>query len=130
MFKNAMLSALLFTVLSGCGTMSPPATLVNGQMKVVEIGSGAQETQEYVLHIPAGVPFPLRLYVHGSLMKEELDLTKKVRINRDIYLYRQWTSFDGINWMGPKETEKLLNFTVKVDLKGDGGTVDIFAHEK
>jgi len=84
MLKITLLSALLIAVLSGCGATSPPATLISGQMEVVTIGAGIPETKEYILHIPAGVKFPLRLYVHGSLMEEETDLIQEISIKRDI----------------------------------------------
>jgi hypothetical protein len=125
-----MIFALLLFALTACGAISPPAALMDGKMKVVEIGSGKPDTDNYVLHIPAGVQFPLRLFVHGSLLEKELDLTKKISIKRDIYLYRQWTSFDGKKWLKPEETDNLIEFRTDVNLDAEGGKITVFADEK
>ncbi len=130
MIPRMMIFALLVFGLIGCGAIAPPAALVDGTMKVVQIGSDKPDTDEYVLHIPAGVKFPLRLFVHGSLLEEELELTKNISIKRDIYLYRQWTSFDGRKWLKPEETDNLIEFRTNVNLDAEGGKITVFANEK
>ena len=90
---------------------------------IVKFGETAQvKANEFILHYPAGTPLPVMAAVRGDLLEKTDQANLTVTLKKDIYLYRNWVSFDGKTWL---DGEKTINSQFKIDLPGlkDGQNV-------
>lgn len=111
-------TALLLS--AGCaGLQGPPDDLMT-RVPVVEIGKPEPADKHYVLYIPAGKPLPVRLTVTGPLVVKPGEATTSVQFNHRLYIYREWSSLDGINW-----TQHAFDGRVSFGLAAPGGIVEI-----
>ena len=86
--------------LAGCaGLMPPPGADEMAKIPVVRYGEAPSAGGDYVLLYPAGAPLPVVASVSGSLLSKPGLARMEVATNRDVYLYKNWLSFDGKNWM-------------------------------
>ena len=104
-------------IVSGCAGMAPPGKDEMTQVPTIRFGEAAPADKNFVLHYPAGSALPVVSSVHGSLFAQADKATLNVRLNRDVFVYRQWISFDGKSWMPGNEA-----VSGKIELKLPGET--------
>ena len=104
-------------LLSGCAGLNAPGKDAMAQIPIVRFGERAPAGQDFVLHYPAGSALPVVAGVYGSLFAQAETATLNVRLNRDVFVYRKWVSFDGKSWLPGNEA-----VGGKVDLKLPGET--------
>ena len=85
--------------LGGCASMFPPKAEDLAQTPVVRFGEAAPTGKEFIMHFPAGAPLPVVATVDGTLLEHKASASLQVALKRDVYLYRQWLSFDGKTWV-------------------------------
>lgn len=115
LFAPGLAAASLF--LSGCAGLSAPDKDAMAQIPIVRFGEAAPAGQDFVRHYPAGSTLPVVAGVYGSLLAQAETATLNVRLNRDVFVYRQWVSFDGKSWQPGNEA-----VGVKIELKLPGET--------
>ncbi len=104
-------------LLSGCAGLSAPGQDALAQIPVVRFGEAAPAGRDFVRHYPAGSALPVVAGVSGSLLAQAETATLNVRLNRDVFVYRQWVSFDGKSWQPGNEA-----VDAKIELKLPGET--------
>lgn len=114
--------AIVLAYLSGCASTFVPDSDVISQLPIVKMGSKKPEGKEYILHIPAGVKFPVHISVNGELISAPVDIKPVTQINQDIFIYKYWASLDGQNW---QPTRDLVNMPIFIGVAPKGGRVDI-----
>lgn len=85
--------------LGGCASLFPPKAEDLAQTPVVRFGEAAPGGKEFVTFYPAGAPLPVVATVDGTLLERKASVSMQVALKRDVYLYREWVSFDGKNWV-------------------------------
>ena len=89
--------------LGGCASMFPPKAEDLAQAPMVRFGEAAPTGKEFVTFFPAGAPLPVVATVDGTLLERKASASMQVALKRDVYLYRQWASFDGKTWVASKD---------------------------
>lgn len=89
--------------LGGCASLFPPKAEDLAQTPVVRFGEAAPAGKEFVTFFPAGAPLPAVATVDGTLLERKASATMQVALKRDVYLYRQWLSFDGKTWVSSRD---------------------------
>ena len=120
--RNVILSSLVMIFVSACASMYVPDSEQINKLQIVKMGDKKPEGKEYILHIPAGVNFPVHISVNGELISTPVDSKPVTRINQDIFIYKYWASLDGKNW---QPTRDLVNMPIFVGVGPKGGRVDI-----
>ncbi|MDD2686715.1 MAG: hypothetical protein PHY62_11185 [Gallionella sp.] len=92
-----LFAAVTFASLSACAGL-PPSSAEIAQAAQIRFGQPRPEGDNYVLHYPAGTPLPVSTVVDGDLFEQAGQSTLHVTLKRDIYMYREFASFDGKNW--------------------------------
>lgn len=97
--KRLILSSIIAasTALTACAGLPPSASDI-AKAPQIQFGQPLPEGKDYVLHFPAGTPLPVSTVVDGSLFEHDGHATFNVTLKRDVYVYRQFASFDGQNW--------------------------------
>jgi hypothetical protein len=105
--KLAQIISLATTcaALTACAGL-PPSTAEISKVPQIQFGQPLPEGNNYVLHFPAGTPLPVTAAVDGSLFEQDGHATFNVILKRDVYSYRQFASFDGINWQPGRDLIK------------------------
>lgn len=104
------LSAL--AVLTGCAGLMPPPTEKLNAMPVVAYPD-KPGTGDYVYKLPAGKTIDMRIRADGSALTAPVAQTVGASLVRDLYLYKQWASEDGRNWV---RADKLIGINLSVVL--------------
>lgn len=97
-----MITAIACVVLSACAGL-PPSTADIAKAPQIRFGQPLPKGDNYVLLFPAGTPLPVSTVVDGSLFEHNSQATLHVTLKRDVYVYRQFASFDGKNWRPARE---------------------------
>ncbi len=100
---SAVLLALVIALQAGCSHVLKPSSESFAEMKVVQFGEEVPEEEEFVLFFPKGEPIPLRVLIRGDLFSEGADKTVYARLDRDVYAYKRWISFDKETWQDGDE---------------------------
>lgn len=108
---------ILFT---GCASVQGPPADVLKCVPVVEIGQTEPADKHYVLFIRAGKTVPVHMTVKGPLFVQPGQATAQVQLSQSLYIYKEWSSLDGINW-----THQGFEGAVSLGLAPKGGIVDI-----
>ncbi|MCI0504546.1 MAG: hypothetical protein L0Z73_00405 [Gammaproteobacteria bacterium] len=106
--------------LSGCATWQKPSADLATKIPVIEIGQPKPEGNEYILLVRAGKDIPVKLTVDGSFLSKEGATETTVNVRQDVYLYKQWSSFDGKEW-----ERGLFQVLISAGVGPEGGNVDI-----
>jgi hypothetical protein len=106
---------VLCTLLGGCASVSGPDTAALGRLPVVAYGQPVPTDSDYILHFPAGVPIDTPVTFKGTLFERAVSETLTVKPATDIYVNKQWVSFDGEHWM---QADKAIDTQVQVVLPG------------
>jgi len=85
--------------LGGCASLFPPKAEDLAQTPVVRFGELAPSGKEFITYYPAGAPLSAVATVDGTLLERKASATLQVALKRDVYMYRQWLSFDGKTWV-------------------------------
>lgn len=81
----------------------PDASLLD-KVPTVTMGQPEVRYNDYALYIPGGQTFPVELSLSGDLIRGKHSQTIEVQLDRDVYLYQTWISYDGKQWSDTKET--------------------------
>lgn len=77
----------------------PPSGADLADVPVVRFGQPAPAGKDFILFYPAGTPLPVLATVDGSLLAKTGQSALEVATVRDVYVFRQWVSFDGKTWV-------------------------------
>ncbi len=115
---------ILFVIalLSGCASMIAPTEDLIREKTVIEIGGNEPDSKEYIIHIPAGKEFPVTLDVDGSLLRKKGKTVTFISLDKELYLFNYWASYDGKHW---SRLNELFGFTISVGVKPKGGHVTV-----
>ncbi len=105
----------LCLLLGGCASMSPPESGELDRLPVVAYGDRVPAGGDYILHFPAGVPIDTPVTFEGNLFQEAATAHLAVKPVKDIYVHKQWMSFDRQHWVDAHER---IDFNVEVILPG------------
>jgi hypothetical protein len=106
-------TALLVLLLGGCAQL--PAEQELAQLPIVQFGDPAPQDKAFILHFAAGKPIPSEVLIDGTLLTNAAKETLTVSLNKDVYAYKQWASFDGKHW---EDARKLLRIKLDVRIPG------------
>lgn len=123
--KPILTAALLAATatLAGCAGMMAPGADEMAKVPVVRYGEAAPAGGEHVLLYPAGAPLPVVASVSGSLLAKPGQARMEVATIRDVYVYKNWLSFDGKNWMAGHQAvggEFIITLPGEKDSKAPG----------
>lgn len=113
------LLAGLFGITGCAGMQAPPEDLLT-RLPVVEIGQPEPADQPYVLLIRAGYPVPVQMTIRGPLLIQPSKATTHVQFAHSLYVYKDWSSLDGINW-----ERQAFHGAASLGLAPKGGLVDL-----
>ena len=110
-----LVSAFLVCFLSaGLAAASSPSFETLSKLPVVRFGDPVPAT-DYILLFSAGQPITVSITIEGSLFsqpkKSELTLTP----SREVFVYQEWASLDGLVWM---QRSDLIKSDVIVKIPG------------
>lgn len=94
--RLSLLAALTLS-LGACASLGTPSDTDIARLPVVDYGQ-TPPAGEFVLRYPAGADLPVMARIGGSLLEKSDQATLKVRIKRDVYVYRDLASLDGKTW--------------------------------
>ena len=104
----------------GCASLQGPPEDLLKRVPVIEIGQPEPADKNYVLFLHAGKPIPVHLTLKGPLLLQPSQTTAQVQLSHSLYLYKEWSSLDGINW-----TRQAFEGAVSLGLAPKGGIIDI-----
>jgi len=100
-------------------------------MPVVLFGERAPEGKDYIVHFRAGEPINTRVNIHGKLFAQEASTVLRVTLKRDIYVYKDWISYDRQKWV---DSDSALGLKMNVKIPGpehpESGLIDLEMFEK
>jgi hypothetical protein len=94
---NILIVVATCAVLSACAGMQPKPDDI-AKVPHFQFGQPLPQGNDYVLHFPAGTALPVAAVVDGNIFEHNDQTTMHVTLKRDVYVYRQFVSFDGVNW--------------------------------
>jgi hypothetical protein len=106
------LPTLLCLVFAGCETLQYAPRKQIAQLPVFKVNEAPGDAGDHVTHYPSGTLFPIEITAEGSMFGTQAQSPLLVQLSRDVYVYKQWASFDGKRWTN---SHKLF------DLRVDGG---------
>jgi hypothetical protein len=108
--------------LSACAGL-PPKPEELAKVPHIQFGQPLPQGNDYVLHFPAGAVLPVAAAVEGNLFENGDQANMHVTLKRDVYAYRQFVSFDGVNW---KLYLNLIDIRLELQIpQKDGGNAGI-----
>ncbi len=121
-----LIAAITCSVLTACAGM-PPSTAELAKVPQIQFGQPLPAGNNYVLHFPAGTPLPVSTVVDGNLFVHEGQSMLHVTLKHDVYVYRQFASFDGINW---HPAHKLIETQLELQIPQKDGSNAGMLHVK
>lgn len=97
--KRLILSSIIAAsaTLTACAGLPPSAAEI-AKVPQIQFGQPLPEGDNYVLHFPASTPLPVSTVVDGNLFEHDSQAALHVTLKHEVYVYRQFASFDGQNW--------------------------------
>ena len=91
--------ALTYLLCLSLGACAPIQTMEErlATLPVVKLGD-TPPAGDFVLRLPGGEPILARTDIVGTLFAQEGTGTVEVRLKHDLYLYKQWLSYDRVHW--------------------------------
>lgn len=91
--------------LGGCASLGfgPPSAQSLAGVPVVNFGQPAPKNGDFILHFAAGQPIPTTVAIVGDLFRHSAKTTLTVALNRDLWAYKRWVSFDGTHWRDARD---------------------------
>jgi hypothetical protein len=105
MMKHVLVAFLLCLFLVGFATASPPTYDKLAKLPVIRFGEPVPDT-DHILLFPAGQPVIISVSIEGSLFARSVNSELTVTPAREILVYREWASLDGLKWMPRSELIK------------------------
>ncbi len=93
-----LIIAVAGATLVACAGLLPPSSDEIARLPHIRFGQQLPKDGNYVLFLPAGTPLPVSTLVDGNLFEHPSQATMHVFLKRNVYVYRQFASFDGKNW--------------------------------
>ena len=101
---SATAAAALLAFAGGCATTSVSWQERLGTYPLIRLGDPRPAGEEYVVHLPAGQKVPMKVRLKGSVFQKETEQEVYAVPARDIYLYKDFISFDRKRWTRTKAT--------------------------
>ena len=111
----AFLVPCLLLVASGCASMQQPSAETLSRVPVVQFGEAVPAGGDYILFFPANKPIPTNVAIKGSIFAREAEQRLDVTLRRDIYVYRNWISYDRVTW---RDGQQAIKTDVQVVIPG------------
>jgi hypothetical protein len=106
-------ATLLFCFLcAGYACASPPSYQELAKLPVIRFGEPVPDT-DHILLFPAGQPVIISVIIEGNLFKQTANSQLTVTPAREILVFKEWASLDGVKWVTRSELIK-SDVTVKV----------------
>ncbi len=96
--RYLLMSFLLCLFAAGLAAAAPPAYEQLAKLPVIRFGEPVP-VGDYILMFPAGQPITFSVSVEGTLFTRAAATELSVNPVREFFVYRDWASLDGINWM-------------------------------
>jgi hypothetical protein len=96
--KSVAAAFLLCLLLSGIAAAAPPSYQALAKLPVIRFGEAVPDT-DHILLFPAGKPVPITVTIEGSLFTGPANAELTVTPSREIMIYRDWASVDGVTWV-------------------------------
>ncbi len=110
-----MVAAFLLCLLSaGFAAASPPSYAQLAKLPVIRFGEPVPD-KDYILLFPAGQPVTISVTIEGSLFAQTANAELTVTPSREILVFREWASLDGVKWVPRGE---LIKSDVAVKVPG------------
>jgi hypothetical protein len=119
--------AAAFALFGGCETLRFAPTDEIARLPVYNVNEAPAVNRDYITHYPAGRLFAIELIAQGSMFTQQAHTPLLVSLSRDLYVYKQWASFDGKNWTN---AHKLFDMRVDGKLAAPGGSVVFTLHAR
>lgn len=109
--KATALALTCVATLTAC-MHTPPVERIS-TLPVIDYGRPLKQGGDFVLRYPANKSLPVQARVEGNLLNEPVESTLQVSLKRDVYVYKEWVSFDGRNWSwGPNALDQEFKLEV------------------
>jgi hypothetical protein len=110
-----LVSAFLVCLLSASlAAASPPSFEKLSKLPVVRFGDPIPAT-DHILLFSAGQPISISIIIEGSLFSQPAKSELTVTPAREVFVYRDWASLDGLIWM---QRSDLIKSDVVVKIPG------------
>jgi hypothetical protein len=119
-FTSSLVFSLCVVAMAGCVSWGGPPDDLLKRVPMLEVGKPEPADKHYVLYIPAGKPIPMYFTVKGPLFVKPGEATAQVQLTQSLYIYKEWSSLDGINWR-----HQAFEGGVSLGLAPKGGLVDV-----
>ena len=129
--KNFVYLAIATLSLSACASLIPPSAKEAAALPTVRFGQAAPEGKDFILLYPAGLPLPMEVSISGNILEKSEQTILNPRLKRDIYVYKNWASYDGKTWV---KGNQLIGGKIELRLPGEGdsrkpGALGVEFHE-
>ncbi len=112
--KILVVLSLLCLLPAGVEAVSSPSFAELAKLPVVRFGDPVPD-KDYILFFPAGKPVSIDVTIGGSLFAGADHAKLTVTPVREVLVYREWASLDGVNWLPRGE---LIRSDVDVKVPG------------
>ncbi|MFZ2996654.1 hypothetical protein [Sphingobium sp.] len=123
---RTLFAAATCIALSACAGLSPNTTEI-AQAPQIRFGQPLPAGDNYVLLFPAGTPLPVSTVLDGNLFEREGQSTLHVTLKRDVYIFKQFASFDGKNW---QPARSLVETNLELRIPQEDGSNAGYLHIK
>ena len=119
-WASVALSLVLLTGLSACSglqrsTGSLPEAATLEALPLIKVGQAKPAQGDYIVFLPASELITATAKVQGTLFEKTDSKDLQVKLKQDLYLYKNWVSFDRQKWV--KDTDA-IGGNVRVTLPG------------
>jgi hypothetical protein len=121
-----LIAATTCAALTACAGL-PPSIAEIAKTPQIRFGQPLPSGDNYVLLFPAGTPLPVSTLVDGNLFEQDGKSTLNVTLKHDVYVYRQFASFDGLNW---QPSQKLIETQLELQIPQKDGSNAGLLHMK
>lgn len=126
-----LISTIAWLATGGCATLHQPSDTMLNSLPVVTFGETAPANKEFVLYFPAGKPISTKTSIKGNLFVQDASGNLDVALRRDIYVYKNWVSYDRKTWL---DGQKAISSHVTLKIPGhehpEQGLIQIQMDEK
>ena len=95
---NILILMVILGAVTACANQIGPNGELWANVPTVQMGGAKTQLQDYVLYIPKGQAFPVEIGLTGYLLEAPVSEVFTATLNRDLYLYKKWMSYDGTTW--------------------------------
>jgi hypothetical protein len=94
-----IVAALMFCLMSsGFAAAAPPSYKDLAKLPVIRFGDTVPDNKDYILLFSAGQTVTIAISIEGSLFGKTANTELMVTPAKDIMVYGEWASLDGIKW--------------------------------